>query len=93
MPVPTVFWLTPLLVKPVIVVVPPPEPSIRMPLALDTTALLLKSIVSVGAAEVRASKPLPVAAMSLLLSVAVKAPVLPALRSMPSRPAPLTRCR
>ena len=51
-------------------VVPPPEPSIRTPLAFETTALLLKSRVSVVAAEVRASKALPVAARALLPSVA-----------------------
>src|SRR5436305_1357286 len=91
MPVPTLFWLTALLAKLVIQVVPPAEPLMLMPVALETTALLLKLIVSVPApAVVLASKALPVAASASLSSVAVKAPAPPSERLTPLPVAPRT---
>ena len=91
MPVPALFWLTVLLAKPVIQVVPPAEPSTLMPVAPELTEVLLRLSVSVPApAVVLASKALPVAVRVLLFRVAVKAPELPSERLTPLPVAPRT---
>ena len=94
MPLPAVLPFTMLLAKPVIVAAAGraavDDHRDRRDRAGDHRVRAEVDAEQPAGREVRASKPLPVAAMVLFWTVAVKRPVEPALRSMPSCPAPRT---